>query len=224
MPERVRITPETFERIKKWIIDHGGRILGDKEKKKTYESIGLVPPERKVRNYGEVGGIFFINGLIIFVWTSFVMKTMEDNWQDHGWVLIISRDQKKFFAQPKNRTANFEQNLIRELEIALARAHARPNCSICKRRMSIYKKYNKNKEGGVVSISTMWACFNKEKHARPTFEDWDTGLSEKQKKFVNSRRKFRKKKRDSDKEKGVTRTPAAKKRKKWTITRPDNLD
>lgn len=223
MPQRVRISQETFENLKEKIVQMGGRILGEDEKRKTYESIGLVPPKRRKRNLPEVGGIFFINGLIIFVWTSFVMKTNEDNWEDHGWVLIVCRErfetkEKKYFGQPKNRTKNFEDNLIRELELAIAHAKGRPNCSVCKRRMVIYKKYHQKTK----SISVMWACFNKEKHEKPTFEDWDIGLSDEQQDFVKKRRKVRSKKRQTDLENGIERTPAKLLRKKWHINHPEN--
>lgn len=219
MPTRKRISVETFENLRAYAGARGGKILGDKEKKDIYESIGLVPPKRKKKNDGEVGFVFWIKGLLVYVWTSFVMKTMEDNWEDHGWVLIVCKESKtKYFATPIRRTENFERNLIQSMEIALAHAHGRPLCKICKRFMVIHKKYHKKSQ----TVSIMWGCFNTHIHPKAQFTNWDTGLSQDQKKIVEEKRDGRKKRRDNDTKKGIVRIPARMKRKKWTILRPDN--
>lgn len=219
MPTRKRISVETFEKLRAYASEHGGKILGDKEKMDIYDSIGLVPPKRKKKNDGEVGFLFWVKGLLVYAWTSFVMKTMEDNWEDHGWVLIVCKESKtKYFATPIRRTENFERNLIQSMEIALAHAHGRPLCKTCKRFMVIHKKYHKKSQ----TISIMWACFNGKVHERPKFENWDIGLSTEQQAITDNLRKKRKTYRDSNDAKGIKRKPARTIRKRWTVIRPDN--
>lgn len=214
MPKRKRISEETFSRIVEYGKSHGGKILGQSEKKDIYRSIGLIPPDRKKKNLSEVGMLFWVKGLLVYAWTSFVMKTMEDNWEDHGWILIVCKESpSKYFATPTRRTENFEKNFLERLEITLAHAHGRPLCDKCHKFMTIFKK----RDG-----STMWACFNKSSHEKPRFQDWDTGLSDEQKKITTKSREIRKKYRDENKKKNIVRTPAKQIRKKWKISRPEN--
>ena len=136
----------------------------------------------------------------------------RDNTQ--AWV-IITGDNKLLKSYNFRRTENFLKRFETYALISQFRVMNRPFCPKCKNlmKLAIGKGFG----------SRYWRCDNPKVHAKYTREDWDSGLPEKFMKFLEKERKVRKPYRLKLKAQGKEPGAAARKRKRWKVTKPENL-
>lgn len=216
MPKLELPTMKDFLDFQTKMLKLGFKRIGKKEFKNDFHRLGLIAPRTKVGR--EAGFDFFANNLRVKVWTTFVEEIEQARPSDLGWVLITKGDDAQYFAHPMRRTKNFFFNLFLYAKACKERIENRPACKDKKcRRLFVIKKG----KGG----SRYWACSNTEYHgSKPPREDWDYGLSEQSKEFVEKEREEKKRYRDKRREEGKTVGRAKIIRKKFLVTMPQNLE
>ena len=128
--------------------------------------------EPKPRKPGKVTGFeagfyFFVNGLLVIVWTTFVISAQQAHPSDAGWVLIVQGGKAVYYSRPIYRTKGFLYNLLLLAAIARQRIIHRPHCPDCGKFMDIVP--------GKHLKARFWRCHNPV-HPRPINVSWDKGL------------------------------------------------
>lgn len=218
MPPKVDPEPSEFHRFAVEMRHMEFRQIGGLEFRKTFQRLGLRAP--RPRSGRETGFVFTANQLEVCVWTTWIEKVQAIREIDAGWVLIKDNRRKKpdYFAGPFNRTKNFLVNLLRYSWLARWRSIHRPLCPECHQFMTI--------TFGRALKSRYWSCVNRKQHLESKQNvnlGWDHGLPPRAKKFVESVRKRRANYLKKLREKGKPHHLAMRRRKTWTITRPQNL-
>ena len=212
MPVQVLPTPAHFENFRAYLLKEGFREIGFCEVFKTFARLGLEAP--RYHPGREVGFCFEANGWKVYIWTTFVISLQQARKEDTGWVLITKGDKILYSTHPLRRTKYFLRRLYKYALIAKMRVINRPLCPSCQAYMDI--------ERGRGLKSRYFIC-RKKAHLKPIFINWDIGLSAWAKDFLKAERKKRalyRKKRRAD---GKTVGMAMLTRKRYKITRPENL-
>jgi len=226
MPVQILPSQNAFENFRAYLLKEGFREISFCEVFKTFARLGLEAP--RYHPGREVGFCFEANGWKVYVWTTFVMSLQqarlraavasfgvaEARKEDAGWVLITEGDKILYSTHPLRRTRYFLRRLYKYALIAKMRVINRPLCPSCQAYMDI--------ERGKGLKSRYFIC-RKKAHPKPVFTNWDIGLSAWAKDFLKDERKKRalyRKKRRAD---GKTVGMAMLTRKRYKITRPENL-
>ncbi len=212
MPTKVLPTIETFAWFREVLLRHGFREISTVEFKKDFRRLKLIAPSP--REGREAGFQFSSNGLEVVVWTTFLTQHGYARETDAGWVLIKDGDNPRYFKMLR-RTKNFLRNLLYYAIIAQRRAKNRPLCDLCDKRMKI--------AFGKGIKSRYWSCTDSSHARNKTSKSWDTGLSPAAIDFLKPER--RRKARYVAKLRAEGKNPgtAIKRRKGWTVGRPENI-
>jgi hypothetical protein len=217
MPEKVMPKINDFEEFKLKMERHGFRMISGNEFRKEFRRLGLIAP-RPLKGR-ETGFFYFANKISVVIWTTWLAKDFTIREDDSGWIVIKQDDEIKpiYFGGPFHRTKNFFFRLYQGAWLAHFRATNRPTCPKCSQFMKIKK--------GKAMKSRFWSCQRAGFHSDklPFFLDWDFGLPQAAKKFVEAKRKLRAKRIKKLKNEGKEPYSAMKKRKHWIITKPENL-
>jgi hypothetical protein len=116
-------------------------------------------------------------GLTAHVWTSWIAEDQAIRDHDYGWVLITEGDTIRYVAKWFMRSEHFLDHLFAYARIALEKIRNRPLCPSCGRFMYI-------RSG--IGAPTYWVC---RQHRPWETMDWDCGISEEDKAFLQIRRK-----------------------------------
>lgn len=208
-------TFEDFLAFQKEMLKMNFKRNEKKEFKNDFYRLGLMVPRPRIGR--EAGFEFFVNGLRVKVWTTFIEEMEQARASDLGWVLITEGDIAKYFAHPTRRTKNFFKNLLQDAKACKERIIARPVCQDKKcRRLFVIQK---GKGGG-----RYWTCGNKEYHGNDLpAQSWDTGLSTESMHFVTRKRKQRKQYAEKRRAEWKSVGRAKIIRKKFIITCPQNI-
>ncbi|MDB4983876.1 MAG: hypothetical protein JWM20_55 [Patescibacteria group bacterium] len=223
------LTKEDFLVIKQTLEEWGFESYSKYHFQKTFRRLGIIPPRMLVGR--EEGFIFRGERYNAMVWVSWVeslgrFRTKEDG-GDCGWVLIREGDRKKYFSKPIYRVpSSFVEEILSKAWIARYRVLFPPHCKCCDAVMDIHEKYKNGEPTGQM----MWACFKEEFHPdqRPRFTGWDKigpegTLPKKAQAYVDERRKRVANYKKRNEKLGITPVPRRKTRKKWKVTKPQNL-
>lgn len=213
MPAKVLPNTEAFTWLSHNLVRRGFRIISRREFKNDFRRLGLIAPSP--REGREIGFIFSANGLDVVVWTTFLDEEERARDKDAGWVLIRDGDRARYFARPLNRTKNFVAKLLKAACIARQRALHRPLCPTCKQRMRIAY--------GDAWKSRYWECKRPLLHRSPVFLPWDHDLPKEVLDSVLETRKKREPYRNKLRKEGKRPGAAQRKRKRWKVTRPENI-
>ncbi len=207
MPVKVLPDVSDLERLSYELQHLGFRLVTDVEFRKNFVRLGLKAP--RPRHGREVGFEFAANGLVVWVWTTWLARECQAREVDEGWVLIADGDEAVYFSHPLHRTKNFTQNLLRQAWLARWRVLHRPLCPKCKNFMDIVR--------GRGLKARYWRCDRRKAHTdqKPVSLDWDHGLPKKAKKFVEASRKRRERYEKERKAEGKTLHTALLKRRSW---------
>ncbi len=215
--KKISLTTEDFKFFNEKIIGIGFTKTSIIDQKKLFERLGLIPP--RVITGRETTYSYTNHEYTVVVHTTYVEK--ENRWrgkgEDAGWVLIRKGDEAVYFARPFQRRSGFILKLLRYAWVTKWKVDNRPLCPECSGYM-----YIKRKTG---SRQYFWMCDNKGYHSDETalFRPWDYMLPKKATEFVAIRRSYTEKYNLKNKKKGIVRKPAPLIRKKWEITKPENL-
>jgi len=175
MPKKVLPTIKSFGDFRGLMQDCGFKKL-DGDEMMIYST--LRPMAEK-----EFGFEYSANGLSVIVWTTWVESVSAAQESDMGWVLIIQEGEKAY-SHCFNRTKNFLLRLLRYARIAKRRIVARPVCE----EHSIFMRV---KFGRGIK-SRYWACSEKNhRDKKSARRDFDFGLTDEMKKFLEAERKMR---------------------------------
>lgn len=211
------LTYEDFQFIEKNLLGIGYQKIYQHDSRKTFLRLNLSPPRRIVGR--EASYWYSHNGYTVILHTSFLEK--EKKWRekgtDIGWNLISEGDEARYFARPFQRKKGFVLKFLRYAWISKWKVDHRPLCPKCQAYMYIQRKKN--------TRSYYWSCDHNDLHpdGKPVFLSWDYGLPPKATMFIGIRRENTKRYNEKNKKEGKKITPAAVKRKKWIIGKPENL-
>lgn len=212
MPAKVLPNQAEFDQFKQKMIRAGFRQICGSEFSKSFIRLGLSNPRKTTGR--ETGFVFSINGLTVFVWTTFLSAEGCAREEDAGWVLISEGDTPRYFSRPMNRTSGFLDRLLAHAIIAQERIIGRPLCPVCKGFMQIAMgKHLKQR---------YWRCRRISPVTHIQTLDWDCGLSAESLKSVQSERNARRRYREELKKTGKQVQPAVLKRRPWKVSRPQN--
>ena len=150
-------------------------------------SIDLLNLDEKAKHGGfEVGFVFRNNGLKVYVWTTWIYEFEEARKSDAGWVLITDKKGNTlYFAHPFHRTKNFVDTVVRYARVAKYKIEHRPLCTECNRFLDIVQ--------GRAIKSRYWKCDHVAEHrdGKPVNLNWDYGLPEIARQYLQAHRKKR---------------------------------
>jgi hypothetical protein len=112
-----------------------------------------------------------------------------------GWALIVdANDRAIYYATPRNRTQNFQENFLSSARDTWKRVANWPTCEKCGREMEIVETEHHG---------NYWACFQRRDHADGEYarKDWNFCFSPEEKKGKNAEYRKRAKGRKQGKEK-----------------------
>ncbi len=223
MPKKVDLSNKAFFEIKNWLVGTlKYRQVGKTEFQNDFERLGLVPP--RPRKGREVGFVLTLNGYTAKVWPTYDILQGKFIESDAAWFLICQGDNALYFSGPIHRTEHFVQTLVSLAWVGRIRLENWPLCpeEMCRATMQIGtgKKNLKQK---------YLYCPHKEYHldSEIRIESWDYGMPwqfyPKAHKFVLERRKRRARWYKKLKQDGKEPNQAMKRRKRWRITKPQNI-
>ena len=211
------LTEDDFLFLERMILDMGYRKVTKYDSRKIFARLGLSPPRPVVGR--EASYRYTHNGYTAVLHTSYLEseKKWRDTGTDIGWNLIIEGDEEKYFARPFQRKKGFILKFLRYAWISKWKVDHRPLCPACSAYMDIHRKRG--------TLQYFWACLRKEKHddKNPVFLSWDFKLPPKALGFVKIRRSYATRYNIKNKKIGKIIIPAAVKRKRWKIDKPENL-
>lgn len=189
----------------------------DKDLAKTLTRLDMSPPRTITGR--EASYRYTNSGYTAKLHTTYLEKESKwrDSGTDSGWVLIVEGDTALYFARPFKRTANFITNLLSYAWVTKWKVDNRHICPVCQSYMDIHRKPE--------TRQYFWICRKSAFHPisqKPEFLDWDYGLPKKAQEFVNIRRDATARYKAKNVELGIKPTPAAKIRKTWRISKPQN--
>lgn len=211
MPKQVLPNAESFASFRKSMLARGFREIYRDEFVKNFTRLELrAPSPRRGR---EVGFIFSANGYDVVVWTTYIEAEQMARKSDAGRVLIKDGDRVVYHSRPKHRTKNFLHNLLLAAAIARSRVIHRPLCPKCGAYMHV--------RPGKGLKARYYRC-QASSHPTPVNLPWDHGLPDEVMKKVIKSRRDRKPHVDKLAAKGLKPGAALKKRRKWTVGKPQN--
>jgi hypothetical protein len=215
--EKFELTVDDFVFLDAKMQEIGFLSTEISDQKKLFYRLGLIPPREitgREKTYS-----YHNHGYTVIIHTTYLEKEKKwrDTGTDSGWVLIRKGDEAVYFARPFKRSKGFIIKILRYAWITKWKVNNRPLCHECRGYMDIYRKKG--------SRQYFWICNKSKSHndQRATFLPWDYMLPKKASEFVSIRRTDTEKYKKKNARDGIERTPAAKIRKKWTISNPENL-
>lgn len=211
------LTSNDFLFLERMLMNMGYHKITRYDSRKNFLRLNISAPRPIIGR--ESSYYYNHNGYTVILHTTYLEK--EKKWRnigiDAGWNLIAQGDKALYFARPFERTKGFIIKFLRYAAISKWKVDHRPLCPKCNAYMVIFRKINTRKY--------FWACFNTTRHENnsPEFLFWDYELSPDDLKFVNIRREYTQRYNAKNKKEGKKVTPAAVKRKKWVIGKPENL-
>ncbi len=172
MPEKVIFTQKDFDEFKKAMLSIGFRLIGKREFKLELELANTEPPTKRIGR--EEGFTYFMLGLRVVIWTTFVTSEGKTRESDSGKVLILENNKIIYMGTLKRRTKNFFfENMYIYALAAKEHVDARPT-SDCKKLMTIFQRRNNGRQ-------CFWVCpIKKHRHSGGCkTKPWTLGLSDK---------------------------------------------
>jgi len=213
-------TPEGFLWFEEKMKEMSFVKINKSQFSKNFQRLGLHKKRKFKFSEPEIGFAYssHFSPYKIICWTTFMESEykMRDKGTDLGWVIILKGDKLIYSARPFTRHNNqFFLHLARYAWIAKKRIDSNPLCPTCDMQMIIYRRRK--------TRSYFWGCVNKDKHEKPISILWDHGLGPKAIKFLKIRRSRTKAYNKRNQKLGRQPVPRAKTRKRWKITKPENL-
>ncbi len=183
MAKAVVQTTETFNSFAEKMIAKGYGFANKKEINSLLQQLEAVSPYEGKESTGmEEGFTFFVNGLRVYIWSSFEKKlgTTRIGW-DSGKVIITESNRVIYYGPEIRRTKLFFERLLMWADVLKERVLNRPTCSHCKRLMRI--RYTENHQ-------YYWYCegFYLDREHPWVSHKWDVNLSESVMKFLKQKR------------------------------------
>jgi hypothetical protein len=223
MPQKANLGENEYLRLHNQLIKRNYHLIGYREFHNKYEELGLVAPRK--REGREAGYRQDKNGMTAILWITYDLVHHQFRESDAAWLLICNElGNAVYFSGPIHRTQNFVRTIGSLACIGEIRLHYWPYCpdKNCKARMKVAtgKKNPKQK---------YFECDKFKSHLdkKPLFRGWDYGIPWDKYplayKFVLERRRRRAVWRKKLQKEGKPLNQAMKKRKKWLITKPENI-
>ncbi len=170
MPKKVVFTQTDFDDFVIRMRSVGFRLIGQREFKVELAAANVEPPTKRIGR--EEGFTYFMIGLRVIIWTSFVTSEGQTRDSDPGKVLILENNKIIYMGTFKRRTGFFFESLFLYALAAKEHVDTRPY-SKCKKLMTIFQK----RRGG---RQCFWVCSIKEhRHSKGcSTVSWNHGLSE----------------------------------------------
>lgn len=172
MPKKVVFTQADFDQFTAAMLKIGFRLIKQREFKVELANAGVQPNKKETGR--EEGFTYFMLGLRVIVWTSFVANEGKTRESDPGKVLILENNKIIYMGTFKRRTKNFFfENLYLYALAAKEHVDARPY-SKCKKLMTIFQRRGNSRQ-------CFWVCplkSHRHKDGCP-IQPWTLGLSEK---------------------------------------------
>jgi hypothetical protein len=186
LPKQQLFSKKDFDYLKSQLERWGFHQISSREFCLEYRLKGLKAP--RAREGREVGFVFKTQGLKVIVWTTWLEEQGRSRKSDAGWVLISNQKRVLYFSHPIHRTKNFILHLLQQAYIARQRVITRPCCPDCGKFMNIAR--------GKGIKSRYWVCARRSLHQSGVIytKDWDCGINNpKIQKYLDQKRKARKK-------------------------------
>lgn len=208
MPKKVLPTAGEGKYLGQELIKLGFRQVTRNDWKFVRETEDLKVP-RKRTGY-EIGYVYFANGYLVYVWTTFDAETFEAFESDAGWVLVVGEGNKRLYSSPRlHRTKYFISRILSYAWICKWKIDHRPLCPECKKAMVLARgKHLKQR---------YWKCAYRKGHVnhKNVNISWDSNLPKKAQKFLDERRKKRSKYRKKRRKEGKSTDQAMLRRKTY---------
>jgi hypothetical protein len=175
MPKKVVFHENDFLEYQQSMVALGFRRIKEREfKTELYLADVLAPSKRTGR---EEGFTYFMMGLRVIVWTTYVMNEGQTRENDEGRVLILESNRPVYFGTYLHRTKYFFERMYLYALAAKEHIDARPVCPACDRLMNIVQRRKNSRQ-------CFWKCMNPAHGKKPPCFSWNLGLSEKTQKFL----------------------------------------
>ena len=169
MPEKHTFYEHDYLAFDSLMINETFRRITEREFQVELKQANVEPPTP--RSGREEGYTFFILGLRVIIWTSYVMREGMTRDYDAGRVLILEGNKIVYMGTFVHRTKYFFERLFIYSLAAKEHICARPECPDCGRLMTIFQQ----RKG---ARKCFWVCPNPDHNKKGPTIGWSVGLSD----------------------------------------------